>query len=118
MNAALTPSWLDPRFAVAPQLLPGDLPKLKAAGFAGLVNNRPDDEEDGQPSSAELAEAARRLGLGYTHIPVVPGSLADSDARALGDFVGEAGGPVLGFCRTGNRSANLWRRSRELAAGG
>lgn len=117
MNAAMTISWIDPAFAVAPQLLPGDLPGLKAAGFAGLVNNRPDREEAGQPSSDEMAEAARRLGLRYAHIPVVPGRISDADARALSRFIGEAGGPVLGYCRSGNRSSILWRRSRALAAG-
>jgi len=117
MSAETTISWLDPEFAVAAQLHPDDLPRLKAAGFTGIVNNRPDGEEAGQPSSAELAEAVRRLGLRYAYIPVEPSTLSDMDARTLGHFIRDAGGPVIGFCRTGNRSSNLWRRSRSLAGG-
>lgn len=107
-------TWLDPAFAVSPQLRPAELPRLKAAGFAAIVNNRPDHEEAGQPSSAALAEAARRIGLRYFAIPIEPGAESEEDARTLCRILDETAGPTLAFCRTGNRSASLWRRSRAL----
>src|SRR3546814_16667400 len=42
------------------------------------------------------------------HIPVVGGSIGDSDVAAFADALEQADGPVLGFCRTGTRSTTLW----------
>ena len=56
-------------FAVAPQISLSDLSELAALGFKRIVNNRPDGEQPGQPSSAEFATAAQALGLDYLHIP-------------------------------------------------
>jgi len=50
------------RVSVAPQIAPGDIPAIKAAGFVAIVNNRPDDEEPGQPDGAAIAQAAPRRG--------------------------------------------------------
>ena len=108
---------LDPLFSVAPQISPDDLTLLDQAGFRAVVNNRPDGEEAGQPSDGDLRREAHRLGLQYFHIPIVPGHMTDDDARALAEAIDQAGGPVLAFCRTGTRSTNLWKRSRELTSG-
>lgn len=105
-------TWLGPDFAVSPQLRPEDLPEVAAAGYCGIVNNRPDGEAPGQPSSLTIEIEARRLGLDYVHIPIVPGELAAEQARALDQFLSETRGPVLAFCRTGERSARLWRLAR------
>ena len=86
------------------------------AGFGTFVNNRPDGEEVGQPTSAQIRAEAQRLGLRYVYLPIVPGGMTDADARALNEVLADADGPVLGFCRTGARSMSLWKRSRELAA--
>ena len=48
--------------AVAGQLTPADLAAAAAEGFAAIVNNRPDGEEHGQPSDADMA-AARGGGV-------------------------------------------------------
>jgi sulfide:quinone oxidoreductase len=105
---------LDAGLSVAGQLRPEDLPMLVEAGYRGVVNNRPDHEEAGQPTDSCLRAEAHRLGLLYAHIPIVHGHATDADAIALNDFVARAGGPVLAFCRTGNRSASLWERARSL----
>ena len=109
---------LDPRFSVSPQLRPDELALVLKAGFRIIVNNRPDGEEAGQPTGAQLSAEAQRLGIGYVHIPIMPGRMTDADARALSQVLDGAAGPVLGFCRTGARSMSLWKRSRELAASG
>lgn len=102
---------LAPGFSVSPQLRPDDLPALKSAGFCAVVNNRPDGEEAGQPTTGELRRAAERAGLRYAYIPIWPGRMTRSDAEALARVIAEAGGPVIAFCRTGARSTAL----RELA---
>jgi sulfide:quinone oxidoreductase len=105
---------LDPNLSVSPQLRLEDLAQLRAAGFRCVVNNRPDREAPGQPTSAQLAGEAARLGLDYHYIPVVPGLVKDADALAFAKLVAGAEGPVLAFCRSGARSTSLWKRGREL----
>lgn len=106
---------LAPSFCVSDQLQPEDLPRLREAGYRTIINNRPDGEEDGQPTSAQLRAEADRLGLSYSYIPIVPGQMSDEDAVALKEAAAAAAGPVLAFCRTSARSTSLWKRSVELA---
>lgn len=106
---------LGPTFAVSPQIQPADIGRLAAAGFKGIINNRPDGEEPDQTRSDELEAEARRHGLLYRHIPVVPGQATDADARAFAAVLNEAAGPVLGFCRTGKRAAALWEAAHRAS---
>ena len=104
-----------PAFAVAGQLRPDDLAAIAAEGFRTIVNNRPDGEAPDQPTSDALEAEARRLGLDYAYIPVVPGQIGPEHAQALGRFLRDAARPVLAFCRTGNRSASLWKLAHPEA---
>ena len=112
-------TWIAPDFAVSPQLQPNDLPEVAAAGYCAIVNNRPDGEAPGQPSSHAIGAAARQLELDYAYIPVVPGAKMDDAARQLDLFLRESEGPVLAFCRSGRRSAALWTmvEARQGSAG-
>ncbi|MCF4165885.1 bifunctional protein tyrosine phosphatase family protein/NAD(P)/FAD-dependent oxidoreductase [Zavarzinia compransoris] len=102
---------LTPFLSVAPQITTGDVGSLSALGFRAIINNRPDGEGPGQPPSAEIAEAAKRLGLDYRHIPVVSGQVTDEAVAAFTAALEEVKGPVLAFCRTGTRSTTLWALS-------
>src|SRR3546814_9182734 len=73
-----------------------------------IVNNRPDDEEPGQPSSAEVEEAARAAGLDYRHIPVGSSGLSANQVQEMGEVLDDSDGKVLDFCRSGTRSTYLW----------
>lgn len=99
---------LSPGFSASPQIAHEDLPALAAAGFRAIVNNRPDAEAPDQPRSGELEAEARRLGLDYVHIPIVPGQIEEAQVQRLRAFLARAQGPVLGFCRTGTRATQLW----------
>lgn len=105
-------TWIAPDYAVSPQLRPGDLPEIAAAGYYAIVNNRPDGEAPDQPSSEAIEAAARQLGLDYAYIPVVPGEVSSEAARRLDRFLAAAEGPVLAFCRSGSRSLQLWKLAR------
>lgn len=93
---------------IAPQLTAGDIRAAKAAGIAAIVNNRPDGEEAGQPTSEENRRIAQAEGLGYTHIPVVPGQVTRDHVKDFQAAVDQADGPVLAHCKTGTRSATLY----------
>lgn len=99
---------LNESVAVAPQITPDDVPAIKAAGYHAIVNNRPDDEEPGQPSDAAIRAAAEAAGLAYTHLPVTGAGVGHKQVDAMTKALVEAGGPVLAFCRSGTRSCNLW----------
>lgn len=96
-------------FVFVRQLAVGDIDEAAANGIRLIVNNRPDGEEPGQPSSARIEAAARAAGLDYRHIPIAAGfspEQVEAMARALEE------GPVLAFCRTGTRSTFLWALAR------
>ena len=105
---------LNSQLSVRPQVLPHEVAELAAAGFKGIINNRPDNEAPDQPASAQIEAEARRHGLAYWHIPIVPGQATEADARAFAEALRQADGPVLAFCRTGNRSTGLFKMSRQV----
>jgi uncharacterized protein (TIGR01244 family) len=106
---------LSPRLSVRPQLLPDEVADVAAAGFKGIINNRPDGEAPDQPRSEELEAEAKRQGLAYWHIPVVPGQATEEDARAFAKALEASEGPVVAFCRTGNRSSGLWKMTQQAS---
>jgi uncharacterized protein (TIGR01244 family) len=101
-------------FAVAPQIAPADMGEVAARGFKLVINNRPDGEVPGQPSSAEMEAAAHGTGLAYLHIPVVGGPQA-AQVEEVRVAVIEAPGPVLAFCRSGTRSIVTWSLGQAMA---
>ena len=103
---------IDERTYVSGQVRPEDMEALKAAGIGMIVNNRPDGEEPGQPSNAEVEAAARSAGLDYRFVPVAHGLSADQ-VEAMAEALQAAEGPVLAFCRSGTRSTFLWALARS-----
>ncbi len=94
-------------FYVSPQISLDDLDAAKAQGFTLIINNRPDDEAAGQPSSAVVEAKARSLGMDYTYIPVVGGPNGEQ-ISAVRAALQAAGGPALAYCRSGTRSIVTW----------
>lgn len=104
---------LSEHVAVSAQITPRDVGAIAAAGYTVLINNRPDGEEPEQPPGAAIAAAARAAGLEYHYMPVTAQSFPGSDVDALGDLFDDPDRPVLAFCRSGTRSANLWVATRD-----
>jgi uncharacterized protein (TIGR01244 family) len=104
---------LDDRTLVGGQIAPEEVPDLAAQGVTMLVNNRPDNEDPGQPLSADIEAAATAAGVGYRHVPIARG-LGPTDIDALRDAMREVGdGKMLLFCRSGNRSGLAWAVARR-----
>lgn len=102
------------QFSVAPQIELDDIPRAAQAGFKLLINNRPDGEQPGQPTSAEVEAAAKAAGLAYAHIPVAGGPTPEA-VHAEMALVAEATGPILAFCRSGTRSIMTWSIGQALS---
>jgi uncharacterized protein (TIGR01244 family) len=95
------------------QITPEELPALAARlGLRRVVNNRPDHEEPGQPTGAEIRAAAEAAGLDYLDAPVRGMPDPDTVAR-VGEWLA-APAPTLMFCRSGMRSAATWAMAERL----
>ncbi|MGV9005544.1 MAG: TIGR01244 family sulfur transferase [Brevundimonas sp.] len=99
---------LDDRLDASPQIALEDLKALAGLGYRSVISNRPDDEEPGQPSAAEVRAAAEAEGLAFRHIPVTGGNMGPEAVTAMRAALDELPGPVLGFCRSGTRTTCLW----------
>ncbi len=102
-------------FFASGQIRPEDMTTLAGNGFDLVINNRPDNEEPGQPSHEEVAAAAQAAGLSYLYIPVGAAGLSKEDLEA---FCASIAGKdkVIGFCKSGFRSVMI--RAMALAQSG
>jgi len=103
------------RFWVAPQITAEDVAAAKAMGVTLILNNRPDGEEPGQPTGAEIAAAAEAAGVAYAEVPVDRTGLTPAHLDAFDEHVGRAEGGVLAYCRSGARSTTLRAYARARA---
>ena len=99
---------LTPNLFVCPQPDDAEIAQAAAEGFRAVIDNRPDGEEPNQISSAQMQALAAAHGMGFAHVPVVPGQIGNEDVARMADALARLDGPVLAYCRTGTRSATLW----------
>jgi uncharacterized protein (TIGR01244 family) len=102
-------------FFVAPQITPDDVAIVKALGVTLIINNRPDNEEAGQPGGAAIEAAARAAGIAYVAIPVAGMRIGPTQLDAFDEAVAKNDGPILAYCRSGTRSAVLRAYARARA---
>ena len=103
---------IDESILVSPQIRPNDLVEAAAQGVRLVINNRPDDEEAGQPEGAAIEDAAQAAGIAYTAIPVTHAGFSHAQVAAMVQALEQADGPVLAYCKSGTRSTYLWALAR------
>ena len=94
--------------AVAPQIVPGDIPAIATAGYRVLINNRPDGEEPGQLPAVEARKIAEASGLIYEFFPITASTLTEAQVDAFDALLKGLEGKVLAHCRSGTRCYLLW----------
>ncbi len=100
---------LTPRFAVTSALKPEDFAEAARLGYAAIVSNRPDGEEDGQLTAKQEAALAWRAGLKFRHVPTSKhDTFTDAVVEGMADALAGLDGPVLAHCKSGVRSAVVW----------
>lgn len=99
---------LTDRYSVSPQITPEDIAAIKAAGFTTVICNRPDAENPPPLRAEALRAAAEGAGLAFVLNPVVPGQLTMENVAIQRDTIDGAGGPILAYCASGNRSSVVW----------
>jgi uncharacterized protein (TIGR01244 family) len=101
-------------FSVAPQIELADVARAKAEGFTLIINNRPDGESPGQPTSAQMEAEAKAAGIAYAYVPVRGGPTVEQ-AEAVQGLLRQTPGPVLAYCRSGTRSIVTWSVGQAMA---
>jgi uncharacterized protein (TIGR01244 family) len=108
-------AWLASDFATAGQLTADDLAQAAAEGFRSVVNNRPDFEAGpSQPTSDSLRQAAEAAGLEYAFLPVQSRFQTPEEIARMHELLRRLPKPVLAFCRSGARTANLFHAAKLL----
>lgn len=105
---------INDEYSVSGQIAIEDLDAIKAAGFKSIVCHRPDHEAPDQPDFALIAARARELGMQITHIPVGPMGVTAEAVAAMVDALDEFERPMLGYCRSGARSTNIYQQTLHL----
>lgn len=98
-------------FTVSEQITPDHVRAIASAGYRIVVCNRPDDEEHGQPSAAEIAAACETHGLDFHHLPVSGPMLAPEILERFREVVTSDAGPVFAYCRSGQRCVFLYQNT-------
>ncbi len=99
---------------VTGQLDPAAMEWAAKAGFASVINNRPDFEGGPeQPTSAAMQAAALAAGLQYAFLPVAPSVQTPQEIARFAELLNELPKPVLAYCRSGARSGKLYRATNS-----
>jgi uncharacterized protein (TIGR01244 family) len=106
------PTQINDFLSVAGQISKDDIAALAQAGFAVIINNRPDNEEPGQLDHHEAEVEAKKRGLEYRYLPVTTGNITRTEVAEFARLLLRSPKPVLAHCRSGTRCYLLW------AAGG
>jgi uncharacterized protein (TIGR01244 family) len=109
----MDPIKLADQYYVLAQITEAEMVKYCAQGFEVIINNRPDNESEGQPLSKDLAKKAQELGVRYIYNPVDLSVLSQRQLDQQKAAV-SSGDKVLAFCRTGTRSSVLWVLNNQV----
>ena len=97
--------------SVAAQIQPAEVETLKHNGYGTIVCNRPDGEDFGQPTAAAVATECERHGVTFHHLPISKTGITVEMVEQFQEIARESNGPVLAYCRSGQRSSVLWQVS-------
>lgn len=93
---------------VSEQLQLSDIATLKEVGVEVLVCNRPDGESGDQVPFETIANAAELAGISAVMMPFSAGSLPPDYPQQFKALLA-TGKRIHAYCRTGNRSRQLWQ---------
>ena len=95
------------KLSISGQITAADIEQLAADGVQLVICNRPDNEAEGQTNFAEIAEAATAAGMEAVQVPFKSGAMQKEHVAEMVELLA-SGKKVHAYCRTGNRSINLY----------
>lgn len=108
---------INDQLSVAGQISLGDLAEFAKAGYATIINNRPDNEEPGQLDHATAEGEAKKQGLDYLYQPIVSSAISYRDVTEFQNHLVREDTPILAHCRSGTRCYLLYALTRVLYEG-
>lgn len=108
---------IDKQLSVSEQITVSDLQALKDQGFDTIICNRPDFEDVNQVQAADIENHAGELGLKFLHIPITKSGPTMQAVEMTKQAFSEAGGPIVAYCRSGQRSVMMWSLATALNGG-
>ena len=100
------------QYFVFGQIQASDVATIKAMGFGTIICNRPDGEAPGQPTAKEIGATVEAEGMKFFYVPFAPNNPAPTMLEDFCVAMEQAEGKVLAYCRTGNRSSQLYNRTQ------
>ena len=101
--------WVTPEFAIGAQIELADMARLREAGFAAIINARPDDEDGTYLTSSEAEAVAAGRALAYAHCPTENHAIFEADAIDRFELaLTTLPKPIFAHCKSGTRAAILW----------
>lgn len=100
--------YLSPDYAVSPQIEPGDVARLKAAGFTAVICNRPDEEIPEGIHASAVRAAVEAEGMTFVLNPIAKGGMSEENIARQTAAMAAAAGPVFAYCASGNRCSIVW----------
>ncbi|MBV7379168.1 TIGR01244 family sulfur transferase [Maritimibacter dapengensis] len=105
---------LDDQVSVSPQIAVEDVAEIKAMGFTAIMCNRPDGEDPGQPTWAEIEAAAKAQGLATYFLPVQSRPEAEGAAEGFAKALSETD-RLFAYCRSGTRCQLIYQAAKARA---
>jgi len=105
---------LDQQVSVSEQFSCDNMALLAESGVKIVVCNRPEGETEDQPSYADMQAAAAAQGMEFVAIPFSRGQMTRAHCHEFAELLAR-GKKVHAFCRTGNRSCNVWAAARVIS---
>ncbi|HSM43293.1 MAG TPA: TIGR01244 family sulfur transferase [Afifellaceae bacterium] len=100
---------ITPEFAIGPQPSAEDFEAIRAAGFASVLNARPDDEDGSYLLSQDAEPLAHANGLAYAHSSTENHAIFEPDIiDRFEQALAELPKPIFAHCKSGTRAAILW----------
>jgi len=104
------------KLMISPQINTENIDEAVTIGVTLIINNRPDGEEDDQPTNEELAAYAATKNIKWAFIPVNPGQMTMEGIESM-SFALRDSEKVLAYCRSGARSCTLWGLAEAFVGG-
>lgn len=104
---------IDKDVFVCRQITENAVDDLAKAGFKTIICNRPDSEEQNQPSFSTIEKRAEKCGIKTYYIPVTPSHIEAESIRNMADALKKCPRPVVAYCKSGNRAAMLYNLAKK-----
>lgn len=104
---------IDDGVFVCGQITEDFVDELAKAGFKTIICNRPDFEQQNQPTFASIEKVAKAHGLTSYYIPVTPPNIEQKSIASMRDALKTCEYPVLAYCKSGHRAQTLYHLAKD-----